>query len=216
MNIGFFFVMTDDPQHYLHACSLVVEAKKAMPKHDVVQLTDSKTPGVLGCDCVVRVSSNEPLLAQRLGHYALNGEWLFLDTDVSIKNDVAGIFDDKNFDVALCDRNWPNLEEESQRLSLSMPFNTGVVFSRSAQFWRDVKRVWLKYPQEVQANWMSEQRAVYDVVRTGHYKVKILPGEFYNYPPSHDADAPITAALLHYKGNRKAWLSDHATQVMSR
>lgn len=215
MRVGFFLVLRSDPQHFLHAAALVREAGRWMPGVEIVQLSDTLTPAVPGVTCVERRASTAPLLDQRLTHYAqARGEWLLIDTDVSIRNAVAGVFDDPVFDVALCDRDWPHLREESARLSLTMPFNTGVVFSRAASFWGDVLDRWRSLPAAVQADWMSEQRAVYDVVRTGRHRVKVLPGQFYNYPPREAGDPAPLAALVHYKGPRKAWLSAHATRVL--
>ena len=215
MNIGFFFVLRREPIHFLHGASLVREAKRWMPNCPVMQLTDQKSPKVPGIDNAVRLWQNEaPLLEQRLKHYAnCSGEWLHVDTDVSIRNNVQGVFDDKVFDVALCDRNWSHLPQ-SEHVLHTMPFNTGVVFVRN-HFWQDVLNVWLNFPKVVQDDWLSEQRAVYEVVKSGRHRVKILPGALYNYPPTGLDDAPITAALVHYKGNRKDVLSKHATQVMA-
>jgi hypothetical protein len=96
-----------------------------------------------------------------------------------------------------------------------IPFNTGVVFSRSAQFWAAVLTVWRSFPEAVQKDWLSEQQAVYEVVRTGRYRVKILPGMFYNYPPTDGAVIPL-AALVHYKGPRKSELTKHAYRVLGK
>lgn len=202
-----------DVSHFLHAASLVREAHKVMPGVRVVQLTDDKTSDVPGVDEVVRhPAEGRSLLSQRLAHYAAcDDEWLLIDTDVSVRADIRGVFDDEVFDVALCDRNWPHLPQGEKMLQ-EMPFNTGVVFSRSKLFWANVFRVWLSYPVQ---DWLSEQRAVYEVVRTGQFRVKILPGLNYNYPPSSPEDAPVVAAMLHFKGDRRKWLSGYATKVLA-
>jgi hypothetical protein len=59
---------------------------------------------------------------------------------------------------------------------------------------------------------MSEQRAVWDVIRQGRYLVKILLGQVYNYPPRDEKDACEGAKLVHYKGPRKAWLTNRYYQ----
>ena len=46
MRIGFFTVFRTDPQPFLHAASLVAEAKRVMPGVPVVRLTDRTTPAV--------------------------------------------------------------------------------------------------------------------------------------------------------------------------
>lgn len=219
MNVGFFLVVQSDVQHYLHASSLVRDVRRSLPGVGVMQLSDMQTPEVPGVDSVQRSAETGPLLDVRLNHYAeltekRPGEWLLIDTDVSVRHDVRGVFDDKVFDVAVCDRDWPE-QPQGEEMLRSMPFNTGVVFSRHPEFWREVRDRWRGYPDALRAGWMSEQRAVYDVVRSGRYRVKILPGLAYNYPPKTADDAPVVSALVHYKGNRKAWLTKRAYVLLS-
>lgn len=184
-----------------------------MPECPVFQLTDALSPIVTGANPVrIACAEKTPLLRMRLRLYAsCQGEWLHADTDVSIRNNVRGVFDDKEFDVALCDRNWSHLPQ-SEHTMQTMPFNTGVVFVRHPSFWTDVLTVWETFPEAAQ-DWMSEQRAVYEVVRSGRYRVKILPGMAYNYPPRKDVEVPFVAALVHYKGPRKDFLTEHAMKV---
>jgi len=215
MTVGFFLVLRADVGHFLHAAALVREVRRCMPGVDVVQFSDDATPMVPEVMRVQRIwPERRSLLDQRLEHYATcAGEWLLVDTDVSLRNDIRGVFHDEAFDVALCDREWPQSPQSVSMLQ-AMPFNTGVMFCRSQAFLSDVYRTWLALPQAVRGEWMSEQRAVYDVVKTGRYRVKILPGVDYNYPPAHAKDLPITAALVHFKGKRKAWRSALAYQEL--
>jgi hypothetical protein len=212
MTIGFFTVFRIDPQHYLHAAALVAECCTVLPSVPVVHLTDDKTPAVPGVRAVHRCPFG-PMLERRLESYAATaGDWLLVDTDVSVRQDVRDVFDDPWFDVAVTDRNWPHLPQPADVLQ-TMPFNTGVMFSRSGAFWQEVLAVWRAYP-EGDRDWMSEQRAVAEVVKTGRFRVKVLPGMVYNYPPGA-ADAQADAAIWHYKGpHRKAWLSARAYSVL--
>ena len=213
MTLGFFTVFRKDPQHFLHATSLVREARAVMPDVPVIQFTDRTTPEVDGVDAAIRLGDG-PMLERRLEHYASCGdEWLFLDTDVSIRQDVRHVFDDPVFDVALPDRNWPHIPQ-GDHVMLTMPFNTGVVFTRSGQFWRDVLETWRGLPNRT--DWLSEQQAVYQVVRTGRYRVKVLDGAIYNYPPKNASDPCDGVALAHYKGGaRKLWLSALSVKTLS-
>jgi hypothetical protein len=215
MKVGFYLSLRTDPALFLHASSLVREATKHL-KCDVIQFSDEHTPMVPGVIYVERlpIGHYSGLLHHRLEHYRLrSGEWLFLDTDVSVRNDVRGVFDDPAFDVAVCDRQWSHLPQ-GESVMHEMPFNTGVMFTRCPAFWYDVLQMWLAYPEAIRKAWTSEQQAVYAVVRTGRYKVKILSGMAYNYPPTDGHVVPI-AALVHYKGPRKSFLSQHAYQVLS-
>jgi hypothetical protein len=211
MIVSFFLVLKHDVSHVLHAASLVTDVQRVMPGTEIEQLTDDTTPAIPGVTRVRRHRPyGRPLLDQRLELYAASeGDRLFLDTDVAVAADVRGVFDDHTFDVAVTDRHWPHLPQGDQMMH-TMPFNTGVVFSRSQPFWCAALAAWRAFPAAVQADWMSEQQAVYQVIRSGRYRVKILPGLAYNYPPRAADDAPRIAALRHYKGPRKAWLSVRA------
>jgi len=212
MTVGFFTVVRSDPQHYLHAASLVREVSAVMPGVPVVQLTDMVTPEVPGVSSVRRIHHG-PMLERRIEQYGnVDGNWLLVDTDVSIRKDIRAVFDDPVFDVALTDRQWPHLPQTAEVLA-TMPFNTGVAFSRAPGFWRDVLDVWRGLTEK---DWMSEQRAVYTVVQSGRWRVKVLPGMEFNYPPGSATDT-TPAALWHYKGpHRKVWLSAHATTVVGQ
>lgn len=210
MQIGFFTVVRRDPQHFLHAGGLVASIRQHMPDAQVVQFTDEVTPAVEGVDQTRRLPDG-PMLERRLEHYAAcaAGDWLLLDTDVQLRCDVSTVFDHP-FDLALADRHWRDIPQ-GDLVMHTMPFNTGVCFSRSPSFWQDALAIWRALPP-AERDWMSEQRAVYQTIRTGRFRVRILAGEHYNYPP-RAADDPCTdAAIVHYKGpQRKLWLTSRIT-----
>lgn len=213
MQIGFFTVFRRDPQHYLHACALVRSARACMPGVPITHLTDEVSPAVPGVDLVRRLPHG-PLLERRLEHYSqCAGDWLLVDTDVELRADVTAIFPSTPFDLALADRHWPHLPQ-GDAVMHATPFNTGVVFSRNPQFWADVLATWRRAP-ESERDWLSEQRAVYVIVRTGRYLLRILPGLTFNYPPT-SADDPCTgAAIVHYKGpQRKLWYTERYYQSL--
>ena len=210
MTLAFFTVFRGDPQHYLHATTLVREVRSVMPCR-VVQLTDDTTPAVEGVDAVLRRPAGK-MLERRLEHYASMTEpTLFVDTDVSIRKDVSAVFTGPA-EVILTDRSWPHLPQDEHTLQ-TMPFNTGVAWSQTPSFWADVLAVWRSYSTAEQ-DWMSEQRAVYAVVKTGRYRVQILPGQTYNYPPASAEDPCTDAAICHYKGPRKLWLSQRSYRIL--
>lgn len=206
MTVGFFTVVRRDPQHFLHAEGLVQSIRATMPGVEIVQFTDDTSPRVPDTDHVQRLPHG-PMLERRLEHYShCEGDWLLVDTDVQMLRDVRHIFTDTRFDVALTDRNWPGIPQGDDVMH-TMPFNTGVCFSRSSVFWQDVLTTWRAYAP-TQRDWLSEQRAVYDVIRTGRYRIRILPGQVYNYPPRVIDDEMAGAAIAHFKGQRKQWLTD--------
>ena len=140
MKVGFYTVYRKDPQHYILAAQLIKSVRETMPGVEIVHLTDETSPAVHGADKIVRLP-NGKMLERRLEHYAsCGGEWLLLDTDVLVKTDVQGVFAEE-FDVALTDRYWAHLPQSSD-VWASMPFNTGVVFTRSMPFWKAVLDDW--------------------------------------------------------------------------
>lgn len=202
MKLGFFTVFRKDPQHYVLGEAMIRSVRATMPGVQISHLTDETSAPVSGVDCVLR-KANGPMLERRLEHYAVSqGEWLLIDTDVMVKQDVRDVFKDEDFDVALPDRAWKHLPQDHETMT-TMPFNTGVVFSRKPAFWELALAEWRAAGEK---DWMSEQRAVYKAVRSGKFKVKILPGMKYNYPPKDESDPCKGVAIAHYKGARKKWM----------
>lgn len=177
--------------------------RKNMPGVNVVQLTDEKSPAVHGVDEVRRKPAS-PLPLLRSAHYSeCEGDWLLIDTDVVIQKDVRWIFNSE-FDIALCDRDWPNVPTPDD-IAKDMPFNAGVVFSRCPEFWRRVHAELLNV-KDLNA-WYGDQKVICDLAVSSEFDVLILPGQDFNCPPASAQD-PIAedASIVHYKGNRKDWM----------
>jgi hypothetical protein len=216
MRVAFFLVIERDPRPFLYATALVEQLVRTMPGVPIIQLSDTRTDRVPGVEEVWRIATTGPILEQRLRHYAAlpAGDWLLLDTDIVIRADVRAVFEDATWDLALCDRNWAHAPQTVSILQ-RMPFNAGVVFSRSQAFWYDVRAAWASLPPEAQSGWEGEQLAIYEVVRSGKFRIKILPGQQYNFPPTEGKPIPEDAAILHYKGARKAQLAAVAAAIVS-
>jgi hypothetical protein len=212
VNIGFFLVDTgtvDSALGIVCATALMNSARQAMPHARVVQFTDEQSPSVAGVDEVRRLPV-EPMALLRMKHHAsVTGEWLFVDSDVYFQHDVTSVFEQK-FDVALTTRDWPHLKK-AQGFSDRMPFNVGVVFSRSHKFWRDVYKRVADMPK-AEREWMGDQQAICDMVTGSRYRFAFLKGSRYNFPPSMDDSKASNkllrkALIVHYKGpERKALL----------
>lgn len=193
MKVGFFTVFRKDPQHYVLAELMIRSVRQTMPGVEVVQFTDETSPAVLGVDTVKRLPGGA-MLDLRLQHYAsAEGDWLLLDTDTIVQRDVRVVFEDE-FDVAL------TLRKAGDPLSAEMPFNTGVVFSRSPAFWTAVLETWRALPED-RRDWLSEQRCVAQVAAGGKWDIEQL-GPVFNYTPEA-GDSGADASILHYKGPRK-------------
>lgn len=217
MTIGFFLVNNGSLDAALGvtcAEALIDSAKRTMPTVPVVQFTDETTEAVEGVD-EVRRKPAEPMAVLRMRHHAsVEGDWLFVDSDVIFQREVQHVFADR-FDVAITTRNWSHLKP-AVGFSERMPFNVGVVFSRCRPFWKRVLERVTAMPDDAQ-QWMGDQQAVCDVVadRKLRFHVKFLKGSKYNLPPSMEDGNALSAELerkaniIHYKGTeRKALLME--------
>jgi hypothetical protein len=210
VTIGFFYIDTGTESAAANlACArlMVQSAKREMPSVKVVQFTDMTTPVIKGVD-EVRRKPSEPMALLRMRHHSgVKGDWLFVDTDVYFQQDVCRVFRENKFDIAVTNRNWEHLKAAGG-FTARMPFNTGVVFSRSPRFWREVYRRLRLFPASLQ-QWMGDQEAIGDLVaenaEMGWFTVHQLSGSRFNYPPEIKLQTTATqrleaAAIVHYKG----------------
>jgi hypothetical protein len=202
MNIGFFCL----GDKYLGMAKQMMESARAvMPHAKIHHLTDDKSPTIEGVDSTRVFYGDMPMAVRRMMHHsACQGEWLFVDADVIFQRDVSEVFDSE-FDIALTDREGC-ITNEAQ-FARSMPYNIGVVFSRSPAFWGTVVNYLQSLPLQ-QQEWMGDQLVVNALVREGihQFNIKTIPGAKYNYPPKSKDDG-ADASILHYKGNRKAYMA---------
>lgn len=210
MTIGFFYIhtKTDSAEANL-ACArvMVKSAKREMPHVKVVQFTDLTTAEIKGVDAVIRKPS-EPMALLRMRHHAgVSGDWLFVDTDVYFQRDVKRVFREQAFDIAVTNRDWKHLKAAGG-FTARMPFNTGVVFSRSPSFWREVYGRLRQYPADLQ-QWMGDQEVIGDLVQENDemrwFDIYQLKGSHFNYPPTirlekSEAQRMEEAWIVHYKG----------------
>lgn len=180
------------------ATAMVASCKRHMPDIEVWQLTDWDTAAVPGVDQVRRSNPIGPMMAHRhRGYGALpDGEWLLLDTDVVVQEDVRHVMDDllsAGGDVAMSYREWHVLQ----------PWNAGVIFTRKPSFCTEVG-VTLEGMSEPYL-FTNEQIAIALVVVRGDYKVGKLDRQ-YNYSPDEEGEDVSGAAIVHYKGKRKDWM----------
>jgi hypothetical protein len=204
MNLGFYLTGSDARYRTL-ARAMIVSARMCMTSLHVEQFSDMETAQLDGVDSVTRRPSASLARLRSLLFASVEGEWLFVDSDIYFRGDVRGVFRDSNtFDIAIADRNW-NQPQLTQEFLRRMPFNVGVIFSRSTQFWRDVHAMTLKGAPYDDA-WFGDQIAINDLVRSGAYRVKLLDGSVYNYPPRSQYDVGDAAKILHFKGQRKQWM----------
>lgn len=210
MKVGIFHVderTLDAGCGYLAAAALVQSVRTTMPGVQVFHFTDEQSREIDGADYVIR-KPRERMARLRMRHHAeCHGDWLFLDTDVLVHEDVRSVFRHR-FDIAITVRDWEHLKPAAG-FTERMPFNTGVVFSKSQQFWADVYDHLCLMPKPDQT-WMGDQMAIGDVVATKRFNVLELSGLRYNFPPSigddddgGSDDLEAKAAIVHFKGPKR-------------
>lgn len=180
---------------------LVENIRAVMPKVGILHITDDDTPGIRGCS-VMRVKRKVPpmswrLIVQSLAH--LNEpEILFTEPDVRFNEDVTDVFKEE-FDVTVADRETVTVFRGRE----VAPITLGANFSRSENFWKDCAKYCLTLDRKEQI-WGGDITSVAHVMSQGKYNVKTLPAKVYNHVPLSAEDR--AGKMLHYKGQRKAWL----------
>lgn len=213
MRVGIYYVggSANTEENIVHAYlgSLAADvAKHTMPGVEVCHLTDTKAIPIQGVDKVIRMERDCPMAVFRMRHHQAPGDWLFIDSDVLIVEDVQGVFRNKKFDVAVAER--IHGDGMTGAALKQMPYNMGVTFSRCPDFWAAAEKELLRYEPKLQ-EWMGDQLAVCSLIKRGAFDVRELLGTF-NYPPrSPNARA---AHILHFKGARKQWMRQVAEDIL--
>ena len=206
MTLGFFYVYRGAPVHAVLADLMIRSVRRTMPDVPIVMLTDEETPAIYGVDEVRRLPKM-PFDVLRCEHLTrCEGEWLYLDSDCIVQKDVRHVFNE-TFDVAVADREGCLVDgEEDLEFIKNTPYNLGVVFSRSTEFWKAVLVKLLQMTSERQ-EWLGIQFAACDVIEEDHFDIGILSGRLFNYAP-HMFDEDVSqAGIVHYKGpTRKDWM----------
>lgn len=194
----------------------MVRALKDVHQCPVIQMSDLKTPKVPGVDEVVRIPFKVPLMLYRFKHLAHlpHDEMLIVDTDVIAKAPIDDVWAHR-FDVGLTHREPGELYDgDGDDLSSEMPFNTGVMFSRTNQFWADCYQ-WLSSQSAAKQRWYGDQLGVAEMVSRGTYEVLGLPCKEFNWAPSSINDGS-NARFYHFKGAiRKKWINQYVSSSAS-
>ncbi len=207
MEIAFFHVDRDAGSREL-AEIMVESARAVMPDSRIVQMTDMTTPPIEGVDDVLRKTPDGGITYFRMLHMSKYppGDVLFVDTDVVFNRDVSCVFESE-FDVALAPRTQElnitdsDVFDKDEDASERMPYNIGVMFSRSSDLWKRVEKENRKYKDE----WFGDQLSFAEVV--GEFAVKEIDPAVYNYTPEYVLEDTTFKAIVHYKGpHRKKWM----------
>ena len=188
------YLDSQDPKYLWFLGKSLCRVRKLMPQAETVFLTVHDFPcQEFGFDRVERFKERSDWF---YGHKkcaaqaSLDGDVLFLDVDCIVQKDVSHVFDTP-FDIALC------IRYKSKAID-KLPFNGGVAFSRSQQFWKDV------------AGGHGDHRHGADtenrfsaVAMSDRYVVRALNGDIYNYSPFNQGEDLSMRSIVHYKGHRK-------------
>jgi hypothetical protein len=207
MRVGFLHLdLQGQPEARALAEIMVRSVKSAMPNAEIVHMADPSTPKVRGVDTVIRREIKAPwIMHYRLDHlrHFPEGDAMFIDTDAVVQRDTSGVFD-KPFDVALTRRRGPILVD-GKDIVPEMPFNSGVMFSRSMEFWEDVYAHCDTLSEKLK-HWFGDQVALKVVAESGKYKVLDLTCDEYNYSPNRIDEDVSQKYIVHMKGKRKQWM----------
>jgi lipopolysaccharide biosynthesis glycosyltransferase len=196
--VSFVLVGNDRPWARL----MVESVREHLPNARIVQMSDPDTDAIV--EEVIRKPYDGRMMTFRLDHLAdfPHSSMLILDDDCIVKGDLSHVFG-KAFDVALTLRTGP-VHYEGINMTESCPYNTGVMFSRSQDFWERAAQVAHNLPDRFQ-RWWGDQMAVGLTARRGKWVVHDLDVQRYNWSPGAPSDTS-DALVWHYKGQRKKWL----------
>ncbi len=188
---------------------MVTSVKQVMPAAKIVQMTDYDTKPVIGVDEVIRKRyDGRFLMPYRMLHLQdfPESQAIFLDTDVVVRKDLAPVFDE-DFDIGLTIRLHPIIDPNGVDVTKTMPYNTGVMFSKQAgkPFWAKAHQYCLSLPLE-KREWWGDQLSVKAIADTTSLKVKTFPCDLYNYTPKKPDEDLGGKFVVHYKGKRKEWM----------
>lgn len=192
-------MLVGDDRPWAH--KMVESVRTHHPGIKITQMSDMDTACI--ADEVIRRPYDRKMMTFRLDHLANypHDEMLVLDDDCIVKGDLSHVFDD--FDIALTRRTTPAVFE-GVNFTETCPYNTGVMFSRSQDFWKRAAQVCHALPERFQ-QWWGDQMAVAVTAEKGGYRVKELDAAKYNWTPIARCERS-DALVWHYKGQRKEWI----------
>lgn len=179
-------------EHKVLAKRCIESVRAAMPQAEIWHLTDENGPEIEGVDNTLRVQVEGTFCYRRCYIQSLVlGDTLFIDTDVEVKEDVSHVFND-DFDVAVTTDMHPGTK--------GIIYNSGVTFSRSPRFWSELSE---RLGEFEFPDWHVSEREFSAYASSCSLKIKVLPGEEYNYVPAADGD--FGGKIIHFRGLRKRW-----------
>lgn len=193
MKVAFYL---DTPIHKAIAEHAIAAVRKAMPAAEIWHLTTLDGPELSADKCLRLDVKGEFAYRQAAISAELEGDVLFLDVDVVVREDVSHVFADA-FDVCVTTDMRPGAP--------GIKYNGGVIFSRCPDYWRAIAEAGRGMDfYKTTGDWEPIERARGAVADSGQFKLKVLPGEDYNYIPATAGD--VRGKITHFRGKRKAWM----------
>ena len=184
---------------------------RSVKKHmdcPLVQLTDETTPVLDGCEAIrLPWDGKDPMVFRALHMSRLEGDVMCLDTDIIVQHDLSKVFLFP-FAVALTRRERPIYTPTGFDITQMMPFNGGLIFSRSRAFWLDMLDFCER--NKAVAGWYVDQLALPYVMQ--RHETLILSCDNFNVTPEMKEENVSTAFAVHYKGDRKDWMRARADE----
>lgn len=177
-------------------------SRAAMPDVEVWQLTTAEGPAIDGFDRVHRVDVHGEFGVRRcMAHADVEGDTLFVDSDVTILTDVRHVFDGARWDWAVTTRHDPINPAKW------LPYNSGVTFCRRPALYYQLADWLEEMPFTRPGEGILLELTFCNFVRARHENVAVLAGEAYNYLPREPREDLQSRAIVHWKGvRRKEWM----------
>lgn len=184
---------------------MVESVKRHMPTVPIIHMRDEHTPQI-GDVTQIIPWDGERLMTYRLRHLAAlpKGDVVTLDTDLIVQKDLRPVFH-RPFAVALTKRKGPIYGGDGKDITEAMPYNAGVCFTKTPDFWRDCY-AWIQEQSEALQTWYGDQYALKHFAQK--YDALDLDCGHWNYTPGTAREDVSAKAIVHYKGNRKQWMVD--------
>ncbi len=200
MNVCFLHVR----QERAHADKMLESVRKHITFERIVHLREPSEEPFEGCSSQSLPWDGTKVEEYRLRHLAAlpDGEWLSLDTDVLVQHDLSKVFAFP-FDVALTQRDSPVWDTNGNDVTKVMPFNAGVMWWRSREFWADCYR-WIQLQGDATQKWYGSQIVLPIIAQ--RYQVLKLHCDNFNYSPRVEDEDMSGRFCLHFKGWRKPWM----------
>lgn len=180
---------------------MIASVREHMPNAIVTQLSDMKGKKVPGVDEIRRVDgSSYPYIIYK--HMtSLPEPFIRVDYDMIFQGDITHILEE-DIDLAF---NLHGDKRVNQTWGKAYPFATCIwgAKSRCKEFTEDFRN---RHIESRRDDWMGLIPSINEVICSGKYRIKTLPGEIYNYCPENRDDRPKDALVVHYKGHRKRWM----------